>query len=1011
MMLRLHENSSLNSIAGLVERALLGALLLIVAMPAAASPADEIGAAFVEMIRRDDPRAAIPGIAGVVGRYDCIQVDVYEAKLVSETAEATSVEVRLHGAGAPMSRRLHLVPLPISWHVQAHREGGQWVLDHASSGEQRVAKAMFEASPDEAERILATADDVILRSVLQLYADTAQEAANLERGEHALRLTRSWQIRKAEVSALTLLSLQHAIGGRAEAVPIADEAIEVAREHGDVDDEVQALFNRGVVALFRGEAPDAKRNFLAAADLVDRADEGLTSMKALQMYIHVNTKQGELLEALRASNRLATTAAELRWDEGRMASMINLAIVQRGLGNIEGALWSMRKVLRLAQETGNKLITFMAYNNIANYETDLGNLAAAKSALSSAMASDPDNPQVKLSGQSFLAYIALEEKRYGDAESALKRAHDVLDRHKAAFIAAGFERAKILAGEAQLAFLQGRFDAVVRSAREAIDAASERVPGQERSAHEAFVYRWLGRAQRALGNDQEAIDALRAAIAASEEVAGALEDPMARGASLAGLVSPYAELVDLLAEKKDALGALRVAEQMKGRALLDTLAAGHVDLSVSMSATERAREQELEAQVVEHNKLLVEARTAGKDTADLERQLATSRIALDAFGSEMRLRYPALNRRRRDENADPVLPLDANTAVVEYVVAERAVVAFVLTRNEKGEMVVHAERIPIDREQLVADVDALVRRVAGRSSGYAADARKLHQQLFEVVEKLVPADRELCIIPDHVLWKVPFHALVRSDGKFVAEHHSIFYAQSLALLRKAMEERSVEPANLLAFGNPATGATPATTLTATMRGVDLGALPHAEEEVRALEGLYTRRRTFYRGDARESVFKSEAGRHSILHLAAHAIVDDRAPMYSAIVLAVAPNEPSEDGLLEAREVIDLELDADLAVLSACETGRGKLTAGEGVVGLAWAFFAAGCPTTVVSQWNAESRATSLLMVELHRRLVAGDSVARALRAAQQTVRRDPRYKHPFYWAPFIAMGAAARGIR
>ncbi len=109
-------------------------------------------------------------------------------------------------------------------------------------------------------------------------------------------------------------------------------------------------------------------------------------------------------------------------------------------------------------------------------------------------------------------------------------------------------------------------------------------------------------------------------------------------------------------------------------------------------------------------------------------------------------------------------------------------------------------------------------------------------------------------------------------------------------------------------------------------------------------------------------------------------------------------------MLEAREIADLSLHADLVVLSACQTGSGTFHAGEGIIGLSWALLAAGAPTTVVADWKTDSAATSRLMVDLHRRLLSGDGKAQALRQAQLDLRRDPRYAHPYYWAAFEVVG-------
>ncbi len=189
------------------------------------------------------------------------------------------------------------------------------------------------------------------------------------------------------------------------------------------------------------------------------------------------------------------------------------------------------------------------------------------------------------------------------------------------------------------------------------------------------------------------------------------------------------------------------------------------------------------------------------------------------------------------------------------------------------------------------------------------------------------------------------------------------------------------------------------------RGRVFGALPDAETEVRRIASIYgkSRSKVFIGSEAREGTFKREAHSARIVHVATHGVIDDHAPLYSALLFAPG-GEGGDDGLLEAREVLDLHLNADLVVLSACDTARGKIGAGEGVVGLSWAFLVAGCRTLVVAQSPAESKATAQLMVEFHRQIAAGLSPAEALQHAELTLRRDPRFSHPFYWAPFVVIG-------
>jgi CHAT domain-containing protein len=188
---------------------------------------------------------------------------------------------------------------------------------------------------------------------------------------------------------------------------------------------------------------------------------------------------------------------------------------------------------------------------------------------------------------------------------------------------------------------------------------------------------------------------------------------------------------------------------------------------------------------------------------------------------------------------------------------------------------------------------------------------------------------------------------------------------------------------------------------------DLGPLPEAERQVRLIGAVYGpgRSATYLGPEAREDRFKAEAPQHAILHLATHGVLEETSPFYSHVVLSPGSGGSSEDGLLEAWEMADLRLKADLVVLSACETGRGRIAPGEGIVGTMWALFVAGSQALVVSQWKVESASTTDLMTAFHRGLAGGDGASAAhLRSASLEVMRNPRYAHPFYWAGFVLVG-------
>jgi CHAT domain-containing protein len=241
----------------------------------------------------------------------------------------------------------------------------------------------------------------------------------------------------------------------------------------------------------------------------------------------------------------------------------------------------------------------------------------------------------------------------------------------------------------------------------------------------------------------------------------------------------------------------------------------------------------------------------------------------------------------------------------------------------------------------------------------------------------------------------------------VIERKTLFYAASLRTLAlAAAQPRENGLGELLAFGDPKLSSKAAADAVAFQRDAKVGPLPDAVREVEAIRKLYpaAAAKVLVGAAATEETFKKEAAHYRVLHVAAHGLFDERAPMYSALLLSTSANG-SEDGFLEAREIADLSLHSDVAVLSACDTARGRSGAGEGLIGMSWALQAAGCPTAIVSQWKVASAATAQLMIAFHRNLLAGRSKSESLRRAALDLMHTRAYAHPFYWSPFVLVGA------
>jgi CHAT domain-containing protein len=535
----------------------------------------------------------------------------------------------------------------------------------------------------------------------------------------------------------------------------------------------------------------------------------------------------------------------------------------------------------------------------------------------------------------------------------------------------------------------------------------------------------IGRALAALGQTEEARQSFLAAIATIEalrrEVAGGEQQQQS---FLENKLSPWLNVIDLLVSQKKYGEALTLAEQSKARVLLDALQAGRTSLRHSLSEQERQAEEEQRVAVVLLNSQLTgELRREKPDlarVAELKSAVDKARLAYEDFENTLYVTHPELKVQRGEApiiKADelPVLLPDASTALLEYVVGDNATYLFVITKaTATAETEVRVYTLPIKRLELARQTDALREQLGKRDLGFRAAASKLYELLLKPAETQLRGKTNFVIAPDNTLWDLPFQALLTSTNRYLIEEAAISYAPSFTVLHemtKRRKNRAATSANLLALGNPQLGQQTISRASLTMRDEKLEPLPDAEEEVKALRRLYgmSRSRVYIGSEAREDRVKREAGQAGTLHFATHGMLNNAAPMYSHLVLA--EGGANEDGLLEAWELMQLDLHADLAVLSACETARGRFGAGEGMIGLSWAMFIAGVPSIVVSQWKVESASTRDLMVDFHRTLIspprsgkATPTKTEALRQSALKLMRNPATAHPFYWAGFVLVG-------
>lgn len=341
-------------------------------------------------------------------------------------------------------------------------------------------------------------------------------------------------------------------------------------------------------------------------------------------------------------------------------------------------------------------------------------------------------------------------------------------------------------------------------------------------------------------------------------------------------------------------------------------------------------------------------------------------------------------------------------ALLEYFVGQDSIYIFLIT---SGDLQVFAQP---KADDFLAQIEAIQRIIIKFSSSeqkyqdYTQAAHQLYQQLLEpalatlpfyINELIIVADEQLHYIPFQILLRTPAKASMRYDLlNYLVKDYVISYQYSSALFSNALHEPTPKKRETLVgfaptFGGASTGP----------RNKRLNDLVHTKKEVQSIQ-LIAGGDTYLGSTATAAVFKQNVGNYSIAHIASHANFDDTLDK-SRIYFADTGIRPAE--------IYNLPMNLDLVVLSACETAKGKLQKGEGLIGWTQAFLYAGCPSVIASLWSVNDEVTADLMVDLYKGLFAGKPKDMALAMAQRNYLNQQLASaeaHPYYWAAFIPVG-------
>ncbi|MCD4682391.1 MAG: CHAT domain-containing protein, partial [Bacteroidales bacterium] len=368
------------------------------------------------------------------------------------------------------------------------------------------------------------------------------------------------------------------------------------------------------------------------------------------------------------------------------------------------------------------------------------------------------------------------------------------------------------------------------------------------------------------------------------------------------------------------------------------------------------------------------------------------------------------------ENVQDIL--NENEAFIEYKIADSILISFLITRDT---ILLNKKLIESDFSYRIENLVGSINKLSedfGSKEQYISFSQQSHYMYNVLIEPLGLSENQstIIIIPDDILGYLNFEILIKKqpdlqkvDYKnldYLINSHSISYGYSGTILFQRQISKKGNNKLLAMAPSYQFNENNNSNVVASIRDLkeNLNPLDYIIDEVERVNSIF-KGRLFIEEEATEANFKAHAHKYNILHFAMHTLVNDENPLASKLVFTLN-NDSIEDGFLNTYEIYNLDLNAELAVLSACKTGVGKLSKGEGIMSLARGFLYAGVPGIVMTLWEIEDISSVEIMTGFYRNLKKGMKKDDALRNSKLSYLEssDPVQSHPYFWAAYVQIG-------
>lgn len=832
----------------------------------------------------------------------------------------------------------------------------------------------------------------------------------------------------------TLTALGHIesrVRNNATAAQYYQDAVDHAKHRGDGYAQAVARFNLAGAISEQGDLHSAQRLLEESISWFEKnAPDHPSFGKLLNNLGRILTSRGAFLKAR------ITLEKALIMKKKAFPGLSTVASTQSSLGKLEYFLDNFDEAERYFQsaieiqerQVPGSLQSFDTRTNLAMVYIAQGFYEKARQVLRTVRSEEDRKRFLDAKIEFFLGEIAKEEEESRLAEMHYSKALEILQELNVE----GLDVALILQRLSFMALGQKGRKEQVRSWLNSVEKIQrEQAPD---TAFLAETLHGLGRVEELDGNTDSALAYYSEAIDLLEKQIGRLAPSLERRGVFRGrYLDLYRDPILLMSRLGKQSEAVRLLERFRASSFLARLAERDIDFSADVPEALWKDKRNIEAEIERRlRELLTEQSSLETDAEFSELKEKQRRIEIDILSTATR-RYNDLKYPKPLDGEQIRQGMDSGTVAVAYLLGETSSNLFIIEQSG-----IRLESIALGQEEIYRRVDRLNHAVDRHRNPQHSDfepeviepARELFEKLLGPIRPSLSSAERLVIFPDGFLHELPFSMLVIGEEeppthplgspaklvshrpRYLAEQLPVHVALSatvygqLKALRRGSGSR---PQSWVAFGDPqypemqqAARASPQ--LSNATRDFELVPLPASRREVETIAALLDGETAFFLGaDAEEEHVGRVAPGAQIVHFATHARWDQRFPMDSALILTIPEqyDEDREDGLLHAWEIFEsLRLDADLVVLSACSTARGRLAGGEGPISLARAFQYAGARSVLSTLWNISDDSTAEWMRMFYTALLEGVPKDEAVRRAQVSLLQSERWAAPYYWAAF-----------